>query len=189
MNYMKYILLGLLFPFAMFGQEGFRLIDKAEERYKAGDYVRALLLLDRAAAEDYGFCGNARIDADNSIAKLRAKIYMDQKQYDLVRKVADSLWFNDMDSLKIVTYQLEIGKDSLSNMIDSSLVHAFIDFHCAENCWAYIPLTNGKDTLCFKVSRQIAIRMSYRSMTAEEMLNLWKAEFTGSKKYGWLKQT
>lgn len=79
---------------------------------------------------------------------------------------------------------MEYGKDSLSSMIDSSLVNAKVE--CGDNdCYAIIPLTNGK-----------VIRMkfnpfkSYLMLIADESkkTELWVTWFKESGNYKLIKE-
>ena len=150
MNDMKGILIFLVFfclTLKTFAQEGFKVIYKAEVKYENGQHERALKLLTKAENMNYGFCGNAWMDANRAINLLRAKIYIDNKEYQMARNSLDSInWEyleDNLDSIRIRTYQMEYGKDSLSSMIDASLVNTNVE--CGESdCYVIIPLTNGK---------------------------------------------
>lgn len=150
MKNLKYIPIFLIFfslTLKTFAQKGFDIISKAEVKYEHGKYKSALKLLSKAENMNYGFCGNAWMDADRAIYLLRAKIYINKKEYQLARNSLDSIgWeFNGdkFDSIRIRTYQMEYGKDSLSSMIDASLVNTKVE--CGEySCFIIIPLTNGK---------------------------------------------
>lgn len=97
---------------------------------------------------NYGFCENAWLEANRAINLLRANIYIDKKEYQLARNYLDSISSefvgDNLDSIRIRTFQMEYGKDSLSSMIDSSLLNTKEE--CGEYyfCYIIIPLTNGK---------------------------------------------
>ena len=142
-----FLTLGILvnIPNALLGQRGYKVIDRAEAKYQKGKYDKALRLLNKAEKMDYGFCGNAWIEADMAIMDLRVSIYMAKKEYQKVRNSLDSsgLGFTEYsDSIRIVTYQMEYGKDSLAKMIDSSLQNINIRY-INDICIADIQLTNG----------------------------------------------
>ena len=146
---MKLILLLLTLTISLhaFSQNGFELISKAENRYAHGHTNSALRLLDKAEKVNYGFCGNAWSDAKRAIILLRAEIYIQQQEYQLARNSVDAISYgylkDNFDSIRIRTYQMEYGKDSLSSMIDTSLVNAKVECE-GYDCFALIPLTNGK---------------------------------------------
>ncbi len=66
-----------LFLFAAFdlnAQSGFEIIEKAERMIEKGRYEKATRLLDQADTMNYGFCGNAWMDANAEIMDKRIKI-------------------------------------------------------------------------------------------------------------------
>jgi len=141
-----FLLLSLALP--TFAQKGFKVINKAEIKYKNGQNKKALKLLSNAEKMNFGFCGNAWMDADRAINLLRAKIYIQQENYRLARNSLDSIGWaykgDNLDSIRIRTYQMEFGKESLSKMIDSSLINTMVK--CGEyDCYVIIPLSNGKE--------------------------------------------
>lgn len=150
MKNLKYTLIFLIFfsfTIQTFAQKGFDVINKAALKYENGQNKRALKLLSKAENMNFGFCGNAWMEADRAINLLRSKIYINEKEYQLARNSLDSIGWehyeDNFDSIRIRTYQMEYGKDSLSSMIDTSLVN--IKVECGEyDCIAIIPLTNGK---------------------------------------------
>ncbi len=161
----------------VFSQEGFDVIRLAERKYEKGQLNGALKLLSKAEKMDYGFCGNAWFEADNAINSLRYKIYMDKKDYEMAR---NSLYYlfpsNRVDSIIIRTYQMEYGKDSLSNMIDSSLVNTRIE--CGKyHCYAIVSLTNGNVI-------RMRTRFSLDNITNEKKkANIWVTWFKKSEIY------
>lgn len=74
-----------------FAQEGFKVIRKAEHKYKNGKNEKALSILIKAENMNYGFCGNSWMDANRAINLLRAKIYIDKKDYQMARNSLDSI--------------------------------------------------------------------------------------------------
>lgn len=169
-------------------QEGFVIINKAEKEYELGNYRKALILLADAEKTDYGFCGNAWDESNISINLLRAKIYIAQNKYQFARNCLDSICRggNDIDSIKIRTYQLEIGKDSLRKMIDSSLTNAYLK--CVDlNCYMIIPLINGKSELKFKLNTVNSYRYSLEKDEVKKK-ELWLTEFLKSKSYALIKE-
>ncbi len=149
MKAFKDILIFLVFfclTLQIFAQRGYKVIYKAERKYEKGHYKKALKLLSKAENMNYGFCGTW-MEADRAINLLRAKIYINKKEYQLASNSLDSIGRghagDNLDSIRIRIYQMEYGKDSLSRMIDSALVNTRVE--CVEeNCFAMIPLMNGK---------------------------------------------
>ncbi|UII25823.1 hypothetical protein LVD15_21350 [Fulvivirga maritima] len=130
-----------------YAQKGFGVILKAGQKYEDGQYKKALKLLAKAERMDYGFCGNAWEGSERAINLLRTKIYINQENYQLARKCLNSIGLeykgDNLDSIRIRTYQMEYGKDSLSNMIDLSFNNTKVV--CRENdFFVIIPLTNGE---------------------------------------------
>lgn len=68
-----------------FGQNGFKLIQKAQRNAKFNFDKRALNLLSKADSANYGFCGNAWAEGTSEIAKLRAIIYRKQPNPEKLR--------------------------------------------------------------------------------------------------------
>ena len=187
----------LLLSFLSFwasAQEGFKVIEKAEKKFERKHYRKTLLLLNQAEEMNYGFCGNAWMDANRSINLLRVRVHLAQKNYQLARNSLDSIAFeyrdDHFDSIIVRTYQLEIGVDSLSNMIDQSLKNTF--FISEKLDWfALIPLTNGVDTLRFKIKsdnlRFLFDTMNYEQ-NQERLYKVWLDEFLTTDTYILIKQ-
>jgi hypothetical protein len=119
----KYVI--ILFSFLailkpLSAQKSFEVISKAEQKYEKGLNEKALKLLDKAEGIHDVTCGIGAMTKRSSTNILRAKIYMNQEKYQLARNSLDSIYWGDYDSLRIKTYQMEYGKDSLSNMISFS---------------------------------------------------------------------
>jgi len=186
------ILLSFL-PILAYSQEGFKIIEKAEKKFEHKNYRKTLQLLNQAEGMDYGFCGNSWMDANRSINLLRAKVHLAQKNYQLARNSLDSIVFeyrdDHFDSIKVRTYQTEIGCDSLSNMLDESLIHtSFITRNL--DWFASIPLTNGIDTLRFKIrSNKINDLLDLNNEKDKEILyEKWLVEFLSTDAYILIKQ-
>jgi len=174
----------LSFAVPSFAQKGFKVIDKAERKFEKGKNRRALKLLSKAEKMNYGFCGNAWIEAEIAIDLLRAKIYMDQKKYQLARNSLDSISWgfggDCYDSIRIRSYQLEYGKDSLNSMIDTSLANATM--HCNEyDCFVSIPLTNGNTIKLKEIP--ISFNNVINSEVEKQNLKKWIIHFKESENY------
>lgn len=178
MNNFNYILLFFFFlnlAIPTYAQEGFNVIRKAEAQFQKGNSEKALKLLIKAKTMGYGPCGNAAMDANRSINLLRAKIYMTQEKYQEARNSLDSIYaerrLDNLDSIRIRTLQLEFGKDSMSNMLDSSLPNVKIE--CGESdCYAILPFTNGK-----------IIRLKINTFRNREITAIW---FETNKEEIWI---
>jgi len=192
MKNLKHILsLFFLFILALpiFAQEGFKVIHKAEQKYENGQNKKALKLLSKAEKMNYGFCGNAWTDADRAINLLRAKIYIDQENYQLARNSLDSIGWeykgDNLDSIRIRTYQLEYGKDSLSNVIDTSFTNTKIE--CEDyDCFVIMPLSNGEN-LKLKVNPMSNSDLIFID-DEKKKLELWIARFKESQNYKLIKE-
>lgn len=171
----------------IYAQEGFKMIRKAEHKYENGHNNSALKLLSKAENMNYGFCGNASMDANRAINLLKAKIYINKKEYQMARNSLDSIGWehisDNLDSIRIRTYQMEYGKDSLSNMIDSSFVNTKVD--CREcDCYSIITLTNGK-VLKLKVN---SIKNNLICLAEEKKkVEFWVTWFIESENYKLIK--
>lgn len=179
-----------LFTFLSFfqyahAQDGFKVIRKAQRKYDIGLNKKALKLLEKADNMDYGFCGNAWMDANREINTLRATIYIDQKQYQLARNSLDSIFWeypnDNFDSIRIRTYQFEFGKDSLAQLFDSSLDDVKIE--CSEfACFFDFPLRNGQ-TMRLKLSSVNNFELFSEEKDDEERLQKWLERFRASENY------
>lgn len=67
------IFLSLFFSFGYC--QDYSLIRRAEKKINAKEYKKALRLLNRAEHADYGFCGNARMEAVSEINRLHLRLY------------------------------------------------------------------------------------------------------------------
>lgn len=194
MKNIKYkLIFFLLFSLSLqcFAQKGFKVIYKAEKRFEKGQNKKALKLLTKAEKMDYGFCGNAWLEANRAINLLKARISIDQKEYQQARNCLDSIdWeFNgdNFDSIKIRTYQMEYGKDSLSSMIDSALLNTWIECYDEANGFAIIPLTNGK-TIKFKVNLMTIDLDWFYMDDKKKKAEIWVTKFNDSENYKLIKE-
>jgi len=121
------IVLSIIFVVSMTylnSQEGFDVIRRAEKKIDHGNYEKALKLLEKADSMNYGFCGNAWIEAREAIVLNRIKIY-DAKGEHL--KAANALnsanlyYGENLDSLKIAYFIKTIDKEQIKREIDSCI--------------------------------------------------------------------
>lgn len=109
-----------------FGQKGFKKIREAEELIEKGAFKKAKRILNQASKMDYGFCGNAWVDANIEINKNKAIIYYKQKKYQKALKYI-STNFRDFDELKMQILIAWQGKEKVKKEIDEniSLLHHY----------------------------------------------------------------
>lgn len=127
---MKHPILFLLLVLSSYtwSQKGFDVIHKAERKIERGNYTRALHLLEKAEKMNYGFCGNAWIEAQESILIDKAEIYSKTGNHLLAANTLNefSFWMylyhpENVDSLKTVYCVNEFGKERVKHEIDSCL--------------------------------------------------------------------
>lgn len=189
MKTLQTTLLSLLFTCFSFlsnAQDGFDVIRKAERKATHGQYEKALKLLEQADTMSYGFCLNAWWDANRSINLLRAQIYTNTKAYQLARNSLDSIRvaynYDNFDSIRLKTYQLEFGSDNLCAWIDDAL--AQMTMNCSNgDCFAQLPLANGQIVRLKLDPYDLSI-----SLGDQEKITLWKAQFKASSNYSMVKE-
>ena len=139
---------------------------------------------------DYGFCGNAHMEAKMWIDSLRYTIHMKNGNYKLARASMDSIiWFGareDIDSIKVRSYQYEYGAQYLKNNIKESLNNAYVTC-VSHDCYGIIPLKEIKESLKFKIydSRFYFQYGNNLNQGAEK----WIDKFKASKAYKLLTET
>ena len=139
---------------------------------------------------DYGFCGNAWMAASKGINILRCQNYLELEQYDLARTYLDSIYsfktILQIDSLRWKSYQLELGADSLSSIIDNSLENSvYVDsvfYHLV-----YIPLPNENNLAKFTVNYQTIRAYRNENNSTETIKEYWISEFKKSSLYAMIK--
>lgn len=125
---MKTILFSLFLINTVFSssQDGFKVIHKAENKIAHKKYNQALELLNKASTMDYGFCGNAWMEAKDKIALNRIIIYEVRGES---LKAANELnnshinFYNgeNSDSLKMIHFLKTINKEIIKNQLDSAI--------------------------------------------------------------------
>ncbi len=137
----------VLFASGILAQEGFKIIEKAEREYARGNLEKALTLSEKASGMDYGFCGLSWLEGQKEICMLRYRIFTAQANYEAARKSLDSLVDEQLwdrgDSLRIRTWQLQYGADSLREILTSDALDRATITCDTYDCYALIPLTNG----------------------------------------------
>jgi hypothetical protein len=110
------ILIILLFSVAGFSQS-YRTIERAEKAINAGNYDKALKLLNRAEKEDfsYGFCGTARLEAIIMINDLKLRLYKEKGNKEEFKKFLDSIDpFLEFYSNKYSIERLQLALDTFT---------------------------------------------------------------------------
>lgn len=190
MKRVKVIFLIFLLGYSGFtyGHKGFEIIRKAEEKFEKGESKKALKLLKKAEKKDYGFCGNAVLTASRSINLLRAKIYMNQGEYEKARNSLNLIYAeyseDNIDSIRIRTYQMEFGKEVLGGMV-GSLENTHIEEEEDGYFYVKIPLQNG-----IEMRLKIASKESLPYMLEEnkdKRAKMWVEKFKTSDNYKLLK--
>lgn len=108
----------------LYSQDGFDVIRHAEKKIEQGKYEKALQLLDKADTMDYGFCGNAWMEAREAITLDRVKIYEAQGDYLEAANTlnsADLFYRDNIDSLKTAYYIKVLDKEIMKSEIDSCI--------------------------------------------------------------------
>ena len=173
----------IIFLISCSDPNGIAIIQEAKFRYELGDLDGTLDLLDRAESAHYD-CGNSYLMASTMINDLRAKTYLKKGEYKRARMVLDSSYSygGNLDSLRIKSYQLELGADLLSQMIDFDLPKVTFKLEPASKAiYALIPLSNGMDTIRLEAVHDINSMdvVNTNSIDTKE----WIAEFRLTEKY------
>lgn len=120
--------IGLLFLFfnslTLLSQNGFKVIQKAEKKIEQGNLDRANKLLNKADSMDYGFCGNAWMEARDLIALNRIKILESKGQYLQAANTLNQehlFYGSNLDSLKMTYFLKVIDKSKIKSEIDSCI--------------------------------------------------------------------
>lgn len=172
----------------VYSQDPFKILDKAERVSNKGNYEKALKKIDRAERIVYCTCGLCGIELNRRANLLRYVIYNNLGEYQLSRQFLDSIDFGNeqIDSLKVLSYQNEYGKEFLSSKIDSSLLH--INMECDKYSCYYvnIPLTRSDVKIRFKIG--LMESSHYLIKNKEERVDEWRKQFLKSAIYKMIKE-
>ncbi len=160
------------------------LIQEARNSYEIDSLDHALLLLDKASQSSYGDCGLALFEVLHDIPYLKAIIHIEKNNNQIARNLLDSSYIHsrNFDSLRILSYQNQIGFDSLHSMIDSSLLKTtFLLQEHKQFIYAIIPLSNGKDTM--RIEAIPDNNVIHQAELDLPKLSDWLIEFKSSWKY------
>ena len=108
----------------LYGQKGFGVIKRAEKKIEQGKYDKAEKLLKKADSMNYGFCGNAWIDAREAIAENRIKIFNAKGEYLMAANTLNAINFyhgENLDSLKMAYFIKALDKNLIKKEIDSCI--------------------------------------------------------------------
>jgi len=169
---------------SVFSQRGYKVIKKAQNKIEFNDFSKAIKLLNKAEKMDYGFCGNAWLVAKQEIDSLRFVAFYNLKKYDLARRSLDSIISfskrDDLDSLKVLTYQKEYGNEFLKKHIKESLSSSYVECDDIIDCYGIIPLKNNK-FIRFKIIENM--NLYFMEENSEKQNKMWIEEFKKSKMY------
>jgi hypothetical protein len=189
---MKYfvILFCCSFFLPLYGQKSFKTIKRAEQKFENGNSKRALKLLLKAEQNKDVFCGTAAFQKDNAIGVLRARIYVAAKAYSEARRALQQphVFGQNVDSLTILSYQLEFGADVLKQNIDKGLDNSYISYNeSLEIYYVCVPITKDLviqfNTFFFNHSIEPDRRTDYE----HSFLRRWVTKFRESSLYEWVK--
>ncbi|MBB4807790.1 hypothetical protein HNP38_003106 [Chryseobacterium defluvii] len=144
----------LIFPVFIFGQkkykysykEGYGFLAEAQKMIKEDKIKSAKILINKAKRTNYGFCGNAWIDANSQITLLEVQVLNKENNYDQSLNILDSLdecsYGADCDTrdyLKIETLILKFGKEKVKNAFKNvNKVSIINDYDYGESYSAFI---------------------------------------------------
>lgn len=138
-----------------YAQKSNKLIDKAERKFEKGKYKQATHLLDRSEAIYEAYCPVSNVPKHVRVDLLRSKICFAQKEYEAGRKFLDSAYGLShqhlLDSMRIMSYELQYGRDSLCSWVDTSFANIQINCNDGEFfCDVFVPL-KGERVMMFKM--------------------------------------
>lgn len=172
-------------------KEKSKCIRKAEKEYTKGKYIKSLKSLDKANEIQYPSCGNLANVNSNTINGLRFKNYLQLGKYNLARTYLDSVYYfgsnYQNDSLRWYSYQIELGADSLSSIIDNSLENIiYVDsgfYH-----FVYVPLPNEFNYAKFTLDYLTISKYKGENKSIEARKEYWISEFKKSTIYAMIKR-
>ncbi len=157
-------------------------IVKAEKLLEKGNYKKALQKIDNAIKHKNCTCGNCEWEINYQTNIIRFKIYSKLSDYEQARNALDSIYYSteQIDSLKIITYKVQLGKEKLKNIIDSSINKSKIECE-NEICFALIPFENDS-YLKFKLNIDLISKYLYSSEKPKDS-QIWNDYFLNSLGY------
>lgn len=186
------LIVGLISTQKGHSQTPFDVLRKAEHSYCNGKLDQALLQIDRAEQMSYCTCGSCLEERNKKANLLRYQIYSSLEQHLAARQALEQIDFsytnNQVDSLKILSYQAEFGKELLAEKIDTALEH--IAILCVDEiCFAELSLTNEallRFQLPFVMNHSYLIART--ELDGQEVIQRWCTYFKKSSLYPLLQQ-
>jgi len=166
----------------LYSQNSYNDIVKAEKLLEKGNYKKALRKINNAIKHKNCTCGNCEWEINYKTNIIRFKIYSKLSDYEQARNALDSIYYSteQIDSLKIITYKFQLGKEKLKNIIDSSINKSKIECE-NEICFALIPFENDS-YLKFKLNLDLISKYLYSSEKPKDS-QIWNDYFLNSLGY------
>jgi hypothetical protein len=166
----------------LYSQNSYNDLVKAEKLFEKGNYKKALLKIGDAIKHKNCTCGNCEWEINYQTNIIRFKIYSKLSDYEQARNALDSIYYSteQIDSLKIITYKVQLGKEKLKNIIDSSINKSKIECE-NEICFALIPFENDS-YLKFKLNIDLISKYLYSSEKPKDS-QIWNDYFLNSLGY------
>ncbi|MDI9308815.1 MAG: hypothetical protein QM535_01270 [Limnohabitans sp.] len=147
------LLILLLLNQLSFSQD-YSLLRKAEKKLEKKEYDKALRLLNRAEKADYGFCGNASIEALYKIDSLKLRLFKESKDLIGLQKFLDNInfEFNERYSKERIFLALNFyKKEELKRLLIESILNSD-----RNNLESYFGIVN------FKLSDKYRIKLFFK---------------------------
>jgi hypothetical protein len=166
----------------LYSQNSYNDIVKVEKLLEKGNYKKALRKINNAIKHKNCTCGNCEWEINYKTNIIRFKIYSKLSDYEQARNALDSIYYSteQIDSLKIITYKFQLGKEKLKNIIDSSINKSKIECE-NEICFALIPYENDS-YLKFKLNLDLISKYLYSSEKPKDS-QIWNDYFLNSLGY------
>lgn len=179
-------LLIICFAFASCNtQNSYELLNEAEILYHKGKLDESLEKVDLALNSINSSCANAIFEIINRGSLLQYQIHQDNLNYKLARQSIEYSSLSLKDSLMIVAYQAEFGKDYFLEIVEKSLPHTII----AEKNYTHyakIPLRDIEETISFEISFD-NYNEYYAMKNEQEVKEEWLSSFINSPTYALIK--
>lgn len=151
-------------------------------------------MLKRAVKMDYGWCGNAHIEAENAIWQARSDMALRQGNFKKARAFLDSLWTMnrspETDFKLVAIWQQELGDNYLAERIDKMLESVWVTETDYAGYCAFMPIPGASDTLVLGAGYPL-VRMpfsEYQDLLPETNGKIWKEKFVASPLYEQIKK-
>jgi hypothetical protein len=168
-----------------YAQNSFKILERAENSYHRGMHKKALRQIKKAENTSYCTCGTCSFQVTKKSNLLRYHIYSSLKKYQLARNHLDSIDLAApvFDSLKIVSYQAQFGKDFLAKTIDYSLENSAITCN-GENYFIEMQLKGKQSSIRLKLPLTESYSCIYNNAIEKEKIKEnWIERFKKSSLY------